>query len=431
MANSSQGDFGKRLRALRLERGLSQQGLGGDRYTAAYISHLEAGKRRPSAKVVGFLADSLGIGQEELLTGRPANLEAHLELRLHEARLAIDRGDLEDAEASVATVTQEAAQHRMHRVEAKAAETGALVAERAGREQDALEKFEAAERLWDKEPAHLRYRSVAGTARCIQALGDTRLAIHILESYLLELGRQELKDPVALMRTYSGLVGAYFTEGLMDKAVEAAAAARNYEMRAQVPEEVACMNMNVARVLLYQGAGRDAMDALRRAEEIFAGLGWNSELIKARIAQGIVAAEKSDYKVARLSLRSALQSLEAFPAANDQVRALQELARVERLSGNLDKARQLLGRAMPLLDHTDLLTRGMTYRELGLAHVESDPDEARRQLETAVDIYRQARAPNEAAGTLKLLGRLHRARGDIDASLRTYEEALDCIEERA
>lgn len=59
-------DFGSRLRSLRLARGLSQSSLGGSRYTAGYISHLESGRRQPTSEVVGYLAAELGVPREQL-----------------------------------------------------------------------------------------------------------------------------------------------------------------------------------------------------------------------------------------------------------------------------------------------------------------------------------------------------------------------------
>lgn len=52
--------FGERLRALRLAAGLTQKALGGERFSHAYISSLETGRRNPSAAAVLFLSERLG-----------------------------------------------------------------------------------------------------------------------------------------------------------------------------------------------------------------------------------------------------------------------------------------------------------------------------------------------------------------------------------
>lgn len=66
MAGSHQGvHFGHQLRESRLHRGLSQVALGGDKYSGSYISHLESGRRAPTAEVIDFLARRLGVSPLE------------------------------------------------------------------------------------------------------------------------------------------------------------------------------------------------------------------------------------------------------------------------------------------------------------------------------------------------------------------------------
>lgn len=54
--------FGRRLKQLRSERGLSQAALVGDGMSTGYLSRLESGARRPTARAVEHLASRLGIG---------------------------------------------------------------------------------------------------------------------------------------------------------------------------------------------------------------------------------------------------------------------------------------------------------------------------------------------------------------------------------
>jgi transcriptional regulator with XRE-family HTH domain len=63
--------FGARLRELREARGLTQRELGGDRYTHAYISMIEAGKKQPPPTTLIYLANRLGIEVEELWKRTP------------------------------------------------------------------------------------------------------------------------------------------------------------------------------------------------------------------------------------------------------------------------------------------------------------------------------------------------------------------------
>lgn len=60
-----QPGFGRRLRQLRLQQGKSQADLTGPGMSAAYLSRLESGARRPTDRVVSYLAERLGILVDE------------------------------------------------------------------------------------------------------------------------------------------------------------------------------------------------------------------------------------------------------------------------------------------------------------------------------------------------------------------------------
>src|SRR5690348_2541740 len=53
--------FGQRLRALRLERGLSQAALAAGGMSTGYLSRLESGARPPTSRVIDHLAQRLGV----------------------------------------------------------------------------------------------------------------------------------------------------------------------------------------------------------------------------------------------------------------------------------------------------------------------------------------------------------------------------------
>jgi transcriptional regulator with XRE-family HTH domain len=58
--------FGEKLRAERLERGLTQAELGKDLYSPSYISLLETGRREPTAEVIDELAKRLELAPKAL-----------------------------------------------------------------------------------------------------------------------------------------------------------------------------------------------------------------------------------------------------------------------------------------------------------------------------------------------------------------------------
>lgn len=74
------GSFGTRVRELRREKGWSQAHLGGDEYTASYISYIEAGRRAPSPEAASYLADRLGVDPVTLGFGEAADVGTELDI---------------------------------------------------------------------------------------------------------------------------------------------------------------------------------------------------------------------------------------------------------------------------------------------------------------------------------------------------------------
>ncbi|WP_326695970.1 helix-turn-helix domain-containing protein [Streptomyces sp. NBC_01754] len=75
-----QPSFGRRLRQLRTERGLSQAALAGDGMSTGYLSRLESGARQPTDRAVAHLAGRLGIDPSEFEESRAASLAQSLSI---------------------------------------------------------------------------------------------------------------------------------------------------------------------------------------------------------------------------------------------------------------------------------------------------------------------------------------------------------------
>ena len=422
---------GGRIKKRRLEIGLTQAQLGEPEFTSAYVSLIEAGHRRPSPRALDYLAKRLGVPQDELLTGRPAALEVELELRIQEARRDIDRGEIEAAQSSMRKVLKQAHRNELTRVEARAEEVLGGIAERVSGAEPALEHYERAEELWREHPLHLRFEAVAGLARCTEYLGDARLAAFMLESYRNQLESSGKPDPLALMHTWTALIHPYFAAGLSEKAVEAARHALALETRVEDPEELACMHLAVARSLAYDGHHDDALQSLRKAEEIYLSQGWRNRAAKAKVNEAIVLSKKENYDAARDQLLSALELIEESPNRVDEAAALNELGRVMRHLDDVHGALGYLERAGRLLEEGDVIERAFNERELGLCLGLTEPKAAENHLRRAVDLYRISGATAELATTFKALGELYAAQGNTDLALDALRDGLASVEERS
>ncbi|HJR45686.1 MAG TPA: helix-turn-helix transcriptional regulator [Actinomycetota bacterium] len=420
--------IGPRIRRLRRERGLSQKELAEPVASPSFLSLIETGARHPSSDVLAHIAARLDVDPQELLTGRPPNEDVRLELELQEARDQLRLGQLDAAVQQARRVAAQADQLGFRRTEAKCHEVLASVEEKRGRPASALDLYRKAEALWTGEPPHLRFETIVGLGRCTLHLGNARFAAHLLETYLMDLDKDGVPDPTATMRTYSSLVQCYSTMGLAAKAAEAAELAQALAPRVTDAEQLACMNMNVARSLFDQGKIADSLDAIRQAERAFQTLGWEVDAARAQLSRGLVQLEKGDVDEARENLTAAATALRAADNLTDAAKALNELGRLERTAGNLAEAERHLQEAQGYLAGSDFAERALNQRELGLCLAEKQEDEAMGYMRRAIDLYVLAGATKEVAVTYKRLGDLQRTLGDVDGSLESYRAGLEFVE---
>src|SRR5919197_6620551 len=279
---------GRRLRRLRLDRGLTQTQLATPRYTHAYVSAIESGRQAPSAQALDYFADKLGVPAEELKTGRKPGSEARLELRLQEALVGLSAGQTREAEEALVSIVREARRAGLPRIHARAEEGLGLLLERQEKPEGALEHYHAAEAVLADEPPAAVVDAVAGKARCFHSLGDVRYEIHVLETLLGEMERAGLLDPNALARVHAGLVYAYVEAGLYAKAAESAAELERIGSAVTDPLRVAQMHLHVARLYLVQGRVREAEISLQRSGDSYRQGDLTTEMGDAHLALGYV-----------------------------------------------------------------------------------------------------------------------------------------------
>ncbi|MFI1371799.1 helix-turn-helix domain-containing protein [Streptomyces longwoodensis] len=162
--------FGRRLKRLRLERGLSQAGLVGEGMSTGYLSRLESGDRRPTERATAYLAERLGV-DASVLTGPPPQRPLTYELAVASSAPS---GTC-DLAALGRVVDEDAGDDPAARWQARW-----LLGRSARRAGDYAEEREHLDRLVELgeslEVPELRVRSLVAYARCTRALGDMRTA---------------------------------------------------------------------------------------------------------------------------------------------------------------------------------------------------------------------------------------------------------------
>lgn len=418
--------FGERLRRLRLEQGLTQTQIAKP-YSAAYVSQIEAGRKAPSAAVIRQLADNLGVSVKELANGVPGSFEPDVRMRMQRGWHALYLGRYDEAHKAFAACEREAKSFRYQALRAKSIVGRAWCCERQGHTADAMRLFEEARDVFENNaPPHAAVEAVAGIARCHQLAGSTRLALYVLERYLLELEQAQLPEPSALMRIYASLVWPYCELGLWEQAGEAASNALRLQGRVEAPEEVAGMHVNVARVLLQSGRTEEAMCSLERAEEIYRDLNWQTEIARAQTSRGIVLVEQGNLSAAKAQLEQALETFRTVGFAREEARTLNELARLSRLLEDDRAAEALAQQALELLSEMEAVPElALAHRELALSIRERQHEVAAEHFTTAIELYERCGERLHAADTYRLLGELLEGeKGDATGGRDAYHAGL-------
>ncbi|MEO8425149.1 MAG: tetratricopeptide repeat protein, partial [Actinomycetota bacterium] len=108
--------------------------------------------------------------------------------------------------------------------------------------------------------------------------------------------------------------------------------------------------------------------------------------------------------------------------------ALNELARVERLEGSTERARELLERSISLMGSNDTPILAWAHRELGSTLTDDDAPVAEKHIRTAIELYESSGLSFEIAITYRALGDLFQGRGNSEAACEAYRTGITALE---
>jgi transcriptional regulator with XRE-family HTH domain len=212
--------LGQRLRALRIERGLSQADLADDLVSPSYVSLIEADRRSPEHAVLAGLARRLGCSAHYLEFGVSPEEVNEQRLRLKFGEIALANGSLDEAHQQFTELSAASGEIR------HAAVWGLARAEEArGNLHDAMTHVDA---LLDAsragEPGAPGLLSLL-MCRCriYRLAGDFSRSIEVGEEAVREVRELGLEGSEEEIRLASTLVGSYWARGDMFSAQHLAA----------------------------------------------------------------------------------------------------------------------------------------------------------------------------------------------------------------
>ena len=372
---------GERLRAARVNAGLSQRQLAFPGCSAAYISRLEAGDRVPSLQLLRKLAAKLRVDESYLATGSAA--ERARPAALTEADIALRFGDPDTAAALYDQVLSQAGDVR----------TRAL--------------------------------ALFGLGRIAYDRGDTRAAITSLEDALELDGDVELAEP-GLVET---LGRAYATAGELESAVglferALATATENEDLVARSRFAVLLANALI-------DCGR-----FGRAEELLGGVLAELDIAgdpaaRARLywSQSRLHAVKGNHDAAARYARRTLELLDLTEDTRHVAHAHQLLAFIELERGRPAEALELIRRGRGLLDSSSGAIEQAQFRleEARALAALGETDQARTEAMAVAGLLADA-DPHDAGRSYALLARIFAEVGEGERAQELYELAAELLE---
>ncbi|MFJ8648283.1 helix-turn-helix domain-containing protein [Streptomyces sp. NPDC093546] len=449
--------LGRRLRELRLRRGLSQSALAGDVVSPSAISLLESGHRQPTQRTLHYLAQQLGCTVEFLRDGVEPAGGATLRLALARTELAVLSGDAETARVELNAVTGDGMVHYPGYGE-QVRLLRALIAELTGEPEDAVRLLEG---LVDAMPASWR-----GTGEedgpDAEADADRRSSTDPDSAF-----------PCPPTAVFAALARGYRALGRPEDAARAARQGLALLASLRLDEDCYAAELREVLLLAMDELGAPAAEAVAR-RTLAAGGPADSEAgrVHARLAaasrareQGLVTEAlrivestravvlfgQERRRAARFRATAALllygrgdggddvvdalhascRELSALGDAATAGRCAAALAEVALREGDLEAARQLAERSLDALSDADPgapLAEVRIRLMLGRIRAEAgDREAAGEQATAAAEVLRRVPEGREAADAWRETGELLERAGDAEGALAAFRKALGAV----
>jgi tetratricopeptide (TPR) repeat protein len=418
--------FGKRIRELRVSLGLTQSVLAGDDVTIGYISRIEAGQRRPDARLVDLFAERLSSTTEFLITGVPSQLVDEVRLALQYVELALETGEAVDAQSHLASISERLDDPRLpDHWRHEAGYLRGRVYESIGQYAEAIVEVEAVAFL---EPLHPRSPvALIALSRCLRENGQLVRATETAARGLEALKAQGLAGSDEAIQLSVTMAAAYYERGDTPYAVylasEAVAAAE--EMGSPLARASAYWN---ASIFQSQGGNLDA--AIVMASRALALLSEQQDarnLARLRVQLGhmLTRVVPPDLREAIKVLKRGRRELLATSAgATGVARCDAHLARAYALDGQYDEARSLANSVLETTADIAVTSKASAHCVLGQADAaDGDRTAAKRHYRAAVGLLTGIGADRRAAETWMELGGLFEMVGDFAGASNAYRSA--------
>jgi tetratricopeptide (TPR) repeat protein len=383
---------GARVRALRLDAGLTQAELGGDRFTKEYVSQVELGKTKPSAAAMAWLAERLGVERTALEGDGGPSARAACEVVVARAEAAVEARRYAEAVDELRRVRSG--------VESSADE---LLALRHG-----MALGWALHHLGRLEEA----ADVLGTAAAAATDEEGAAADHADALYRLGVVRFKM--------------GSHATAvALLDEALRLAGTAD----RTSDALRVRVLNTR-AKIRRRQKDFTAAAEDVQQALELARALDDDRVLAETYLDASLVAERRNEYTRAR---DYAERSKALFERVSDHEyvgKLLNNLGQLHAITGRPDEAVPLLRESFRIaVEQDNRIDAAFAASSLASARLHSgDPEGAIESANRAIELLGGRAEYRQEEGNARLvMGKAHLGLDRIDEAERDFEAAAGCF----
>jgi transcriptional regulator with XRE-family HTH domain len=417
--------LGRRLRAARVAKGLTQTELAGRVVSVGYVSRIESGHRRPNGRVLAELATRLGVPVEQLRIGAAPRELDDIRLALDFAELSLESGEPVEAEARSAEAMARAESASLDDLADRARLLHARALEALGRLDDAILELEAL--IGHTTSGMVKIRAGVALSRGYRDSGDLTKAIEAGEGILDRLAGTPLEQTDESVQLAVTIAAAYFERGDSGHAVRVCrtAVAKAEALGSSTARASAYWNASLMEA--NRGAVGDAVPLAQRALALL-GEGRDARnLARLRTELGTMQLRLDPPEVseAERNLERAAEEL-AWSSASPVDVARNDLARARArfITGDLEAAAELSQHVQAAIGEQAPLVRGDALSLTGqVLMAQGDVTRAASYFRQAVLAMTRVGADRSAAQQWFELADLLDSVGLADASRDAYRNA--------
>jgi tetratricopeptide (TPR) repeat protein len=422
------------LRTLRVNAGLTQTDLAGERFSKEYVSQIERGKTRPTQETIEWLAQRLGVDPGFLASGVSADERGRIETALTRAEALSESRDYDASLEEFQMIRPAVLGIASPELEVRALAGEAWALMKSGEVKPAIELLNRARALVeepmfsDVDRADILFRLGA----CRVELSSIQTAIGLLNEALALAERSELPCDRLRAEILRYRSRCYRRQRDYEAAREDLERALELAEALDDPQAVAGVYFHASLVAERQGQWVLARKYAEQAKAQFEEIADRATVGKVLNNLGGLNFLLGKPDAAIEQLTDSFKMLLEYGSEADAARAVSSLAQVHLRTGQIEPAEEQARQALKLLgDRVEVVDEvGNAQLVLGRSLLEQGRlDEAEEAFDAAESSFDKLSSISHRASSWIAKGDLAARRGQDQVAAQLYRRAAEALQD--